>query len=226
MAAGTQSFSDATHALLDTVRDFWAQYSRQARAVLGLGIVLAAIITAVLAPALAPYPFSEMSSQLLASPSSQHLMGTDHLGRDVLSRVLMGTRVSLLFAIGVAAVSLVIGVFLGAVAGYYGGMVDAILSRLFEVFLVIPQLFLIILMAALFGTNIGFAIFVVGITIWPSNARVTRAQVLTLKERPFVRAARASGASDFRILFRHILPNGIYPVVANSTLQIVKTQLL
>ena len=222
----TRSVRTFSSSLLAAARDFWQQYSRQARAVLGLGIVLAAVVIALLAPVIAPYPYTEMSNDLLSPPTADHWMGTDHLGRDIFSRVVWGTRVSLLFALGVAALSLVVGGILGAVAGYYGGPVDAVLSRFFEVFLMIPRLFLIILIAALFGTNIGFAIFVVGITIWPSNARITRAQVLTLKERPFVRAARASGANDLRILFRHILPNGIYPVVANSTLQMASAILI
>lgn len=226
MTAGEVSLLDAGASRWEGIRDFWIQYKRQGRAIVGLGIVLLSVATALLAPVIAPYPHNEMSDQLLSPPSAAHLMGTDNLGRDIFSRVVWGTRVSLLFAIGVAAVSLVVGVVLGAIAGYYGGAIDATLSRTFEVFLMIPRLFLIILIAALFGTSIGFAVFVVGITIWPSNARITRAQVLTLKERPFVRAARASGASDFRILFRHILPNGIYPVVANSTLQMASAILI
>lgn len=219
MASRGIALSTVRHSFLEPVHDFWKQYSRQGRAVLGLGLVLLSIVVALAAPLLAPYSHSEMSDELLQAPSLAHLMGTDQLGRDILSRVVWGTRVSLLFAVGVASISLVVGVVLGAVAGYYGGVLDAVLSRAFEVFLTIPRLFLIILIVALFGSNVLFAVFVIGITIWPANARITRAQVLTLKERPFVRAARASGASDMRLLFRHILPNGLQPVVANSTLQ-------
>ncbi|HBY93957.1 MAG TPA: ABC transporter permease [Chloroflexi bacterium] len=211
---------------MEGIHDFWRQYRRQVRAVLGLALVLLATVVGLLAGQLAPYSFSAMSDDLLQAPSLAHLMGTDQLGRDILSRVIWGTRVSLLFALGVAFISLLIGGLLGAIAGYYGGVLDAVLSRTFEVFLTIPRLFLIILIVALFGSNVLFAVLVVGITIWPANARITRAQVLTLKERPFVRAARASGAGDMRLLFRHILPNGLQPVIANSTLQMASAILI
>ena len=124
------------------------------------------------------------------------------------------------FALGAAALSFMVGVLVGAIPGYFGGVIDHIAGRFVEFFMMIPMLFLIILMSALLGANIFVAAFVVGITIWPSNARIARAQVLTLKQRMYVRAARASGAGHTRVLFLHILPNGIQPLVVNSTLQI------
>jgi peptide/nickel transport system permease protein len=147
-------------------------------------------------------------------------MGTDQLGRDILSRVLHGTRVSMGFAVGAAVLSFSVGTLLGALPGYFGGWIDHVMGRFLEFFMMIPMLFLIILLTALLGANIYVAAFVVGITIWPSNARIARAQVLALKKRMFVRAARASGASHARTLFVHILPNGIQPLVVNSTLQV------
>jgi len=133
--------------------------------------------------------------------------------------MIYGTRVSLVFAVGVAGISLVVGVLIGAISGYFGGLVDDLLSRFLEIFLMIPQFVLIATVVTLFGNNIIYTMIVVGLTLWPSNAKIARAQVLSLKNRTFVRAAVASGASDGRVLFRHILPNGLYPVVANSTLQ-------
>ncbi|MDB4897572.1 MAG: peptide transporter [Firmicutes bacterium] len=199
---------------------FWHTYNQDWRAVLGLYLMLVAVLVALFAPYLAPFNPNAMSDHLLRPPSGAYWMGTDHLGRDIFSRVVWGARISLLFAVGAAAISLSIGVVMGAIPGYFGGIIDQIFSRFFEFFLIIPMLFLVILMASLLGANIYVAAFVVGITIWPSNARIVRAQVLSLKKRAFVRAARATGASHMRILFRHILMNGIQPVVVNSTLQV------
>lgn len=198
---------------------FWVVYRRSPGAVFGLAMLVAAILVAVAAPLLAPYPPTALQAGTLRPPGPDFLLGTDQVGRDILSNLIYGTRISLIFALGVAGVSLVVGVMLGALAGYFGGWIDDLLSRVIEVFLMIPQFVLVITVVALFGNNIVYTIVIVGLTIWPSNARIIRAQVLTLKQRAFVRAVEASGASPWRILFRHILPNGMQPVVANSTLQ-------
>jgi peptide/nickel transport system permease protein len=153
-------------------------------------------------------------------------MGTDHFGRDVFSMMVWGTRVSLLFAFGAAGLSLILGVFLGGVSGYFGGLADDLLSRMFEVFIIIPRLFLIILVVALFGNSLWFSVIVIGATMWPSNARIMRAQVLTLKEREYVQAAAVAGGSHLQVLFEHVVPNGIGPVLANSTLQMAYAVLL
>jgi peptide/nickel transport system permease protein len=179
-----------------------------------------AVLCALLAGHIAPFDPFAMAAPPLLAPSAEHLMGTDHLGRDIFSRVLFGTQVSISFATGAAALSFVVGTTLGALPGYFGGTFDHLMSRFFEFFMMIPMLFLVILMSALLGANIVVAAFVVGITIWPTNARIARAQVMTLKNRMFVRAARASGAGHLRILFVHILPNGIQPLIVNSTLQV------
>jgi peptide/nickel transport system permease protein len=205
---------------------FWAQYRTNGTAVAGLVIVLIALGVALLAPWLAPYSPYALIGQPLESPSRAHLMGTDQLGRDMLSILTYGTRISLAFGLGVALISLVMGILLGSIPGYFGGVVDDLFSRFFEIFLVIPQFILIITVVALFGNNIVYTMIVVGLTLWPSNAKIARAQVLTLKKRTYVKAARASGASDMRILVRHILPNGLYPLIANSTLQMAYAILL
>ena len=200
------------------VRAFVARFLAQPLAVAGLillGIVAAA---AVLAPFLAPYdPFA--LNKPLQQPGQAHLLGTDPLGRDVLSQIIWGGRVSLAFAFGAAALSLAVGVVMGAIPGYLGGIVDDIFSRFLETFLVIPRLFLIILIVALLGSNLLFVIAVMGLTMWPSNAKIMRAQVLSIKKRGYVQAAIAAGVSPLPIIFRHVIPNGLAPVIANSTLQ-------
>jgi peptide/nickel transport system permease protein len=198
---------------------FWAAYRRSPGAVLGLALLVGAILVAIAAPLLAPHPPGALQAGTLRQPGAEFLAGTDQVGRDILSNLIYGTRVSLVFALGVAGVSLVVGVVIGALAGYFGGWIDDLLSRIIEVFLMIPQFVLVITVVALFGNSIAYTIVIVGLTIWPSNARIIRAQVLTLKRRAFVRAIEASGAGPGRILFGHILPNGMQPVVANSTLQ-------
>jgi peptide/nickel transport system permease protein len=205
--------------LIERSRGFWSQYRKNKTALVGLVIVMTTIFLALFAPLVAPHGPFTLQARSLQPPGLAHPLGTDQVGRDVLSYVIYGTRVSMAFGLGVATISLVIGVLLGAIPGYFGGVIDDLFSRFFEIFLMIPQFVLIVTVVALFGNNIIYTMFVVGFTLWPSNAKITRAQVLTLKRRTFVRAALASGASHVRILARHILPNGLYPVIANSTLQ-------
>lgn len=185
------------------------------------GIAISTIygLIAIFAPYLAVYRPFQFTDAISQPPSASFPLGTDQLGGDILSQIIWGTRVTMIFAIGAAGMSLIIGVLLGSIAGYYGGIVDDLISRFIEIFLMIPRLFLIVLMVAFFGSNIKIVMLVVGLTIWPSNARIIRSQVLSLKERGFVQAAKVVGVGDFRILFKHILPNGIYPVIANSTVQ-------
>lgn len=202
---------------------------RLARFRLGLlGFIIMAIfgVLAIAAPYVAPFGENEQSYSILQSPSSQHLLGTDSLGRDVLSRIIYGSRVSMAFGLGAALLSLIIGVVLGALPGYFGGLVDDVFSRFFELVLMIPSFFLIVLAVALYGSNILTTMFIVSLTIWPSNARITRAQVLTLKTQAYAQASLVSGASDMRILFKHILPNGVQPVVANSALEMANAVLI
>jgi len=205
--------------VLSSMRNFWQGYKRDRLGLVGLVIVIAYIIVALLAPYISPYPPEALLFSPFLSPDQQHFLGTDSLGREVVSRLIWGTRISIVFGVGVAGLSLIVGVILGAVAGYYGGWLDNLLSRSFEVVLMIPSIFLIILVVAMYGSNIVNAMLVVAFTQWPWNARITRAQVLGLKGRTYVQAALLSGASHMRILFLHILPNGIQPVLANASLQ-------
>lgn len=192
---------------------------KNAGTTIGFTIVGVLLCLALFAPVLSPGNPLFSVAKPMQPPSAEHLLGTDHTGREVLAMMIWGSRVSLLFAFGAAGISLVVGTFLGALSGYFGGAFDDVLSRLFEVFYVIPRLFLIILIVAIFGSHLWMVVAVVGATIWPSNARIMRAQVLSLKKRGYAQAAVVSGASHPQVLFGHIVPNGIGPVLANSSLQ-------
>lgn len=192
----------------------------------GLVLLIMMVLIAVFAPIIAGPDPLDINHVPFAPPSKANLFGTDYMGRDVFAMMVWGTRVALIFAVGAAGISLVVGVLLGALSGYFGGLTDDLLSRLFEVFLVIPRLFLIILMVAMFGTKIWISVVVIGATMWPSNARIMRAQVLSLKDRGYAQAALVSGGSRLAVLFEHVVPNGIAPVLANSTLQMAAAVLL
>ena len=192
----------------------------------GAIIVGFAIFVAVFAPYLSPADPYRITRGVFSPPFTDTLLGRDNLGRDMASRLIWGTRTSLIFGFCAAGLSLAIGVIFGAISGYFGGIVDHLFSRLFEVFLMVPRLFLIILLVAVFGTNVVIAVAVVGFTLWPSNAKLMRSQVLTLKSRAFVRASLGSGASHWHVLVQHILPNGVSAIIANSSLQIAYAILL
>lgn len=197
---------------------FWSLFRQSRYGPWGLAILALVVGTALLAPHLAGDPFA-LGDLTLAPPSRAHPLGTDHLGRDVWSMTVYGSRVSLVVGITAALVSAGVGIALGAVAGYFGGWVDEAISKITDVFLMTPTFFLILIVVVMFGNSMFYVMLVIGLTIWPANARLMRAQALTLRERTFTMAARALGDSSWRILLRHIIPNGIYPVIANTTLQ-------
>jgi len=168
----------------------------------------------------APVAFSPNTivlGQRLRPPSPEHLLGTDDLGRDVLSRMIHGARVSLTVGLLATALSLVVGLLLGALAGYYGGAVDWIVSRAIEVVLCFPLLFLVLGIVALFKPSIYTIMIALGLTSWTSDARYVRGELLRIREIEFAQAARASGARDARIIFRHLLPNALAPVIVSSS---------
>lgn len=187
--------------------------------ILGLAMLGAIFLIAIASPLLAPGDPFRMDATPFLPPGSGHLLGTDNIGRDVFALMVHGTKVSLLFAFGAAGVSLVMGMVLGGVAGYYGGIIDDVISRLSDAFLIIPRLFLIIVIVALFGSQLWMVVFVIGATLWPANARIMRAQVMSLRGRGFVQAARVAGGGDGAIIFGQIAPNSLGPVLANSVLQ-------
>ncbi|MGO9378672.1 MAG: oligopeptide ABC transporter permease [Dissulfurispiraceae bacterium] len=205
----------------------WRRFKRNRLSVAGLVVILTIASVAVAAPIVAPYnPFAIDVYNVISAPSSAHLLGTDELGRDVLSRMIWGGRVSLAVGFVAVGISITIGIIIGALAGFYGKAVDAILMRLVDIMLCFPTLFLILAVIAIIGPGIWVIMVVIGITSWMDVSRLVRAEILTLKERDFVAAARAVGASDFRIIFRHILPNALSPVFVSATLGIAGAILL
>jgi peptide/nickel transport system permease protein len=199
--------------------EFWGRLKRNRLAVSGLTLVVAMFAVAILASWLAPYdPNSINLKQVLMPPSPAHLLGTDTLGRDVLSRIIFGAQVSLLVGFVAVGISSLIGMLVGALAGYYGGLIDQILMRLVDLMLCFPVFFLILAVIAVLGPSIWNIMVIIGFTSWMGVARLVRAELLSLKERDFVAAARALGASDARIIWRHLLPNALTPVMVSATL--------
>jgi len=188
-------------------------------------IVMAVILLiAVFAPVIMPYPedvADETHVEIkFTAPCAEHLMGTDELGRDVLSRVIYGTRVSISTALIAVAVSLLIGVTLGAVAGSFGGFIDSLIMRITDVFLSFPPLLLAIALVALLGSSLTNAIAAISISWWPWYTRLVRGQAISIKERRFVQAAETIGTPRRKIIFKHIIPNCISPVIVQASMDI------
>jgi len=203
------------------VRAFAKAFLQSGMGPVGLGILLVVALAAIFAPVIAPDgPFKLGGPRLAPMGTEGHLLGTDHLGRDILAQLVYGARVSLSIGLVAAMISLVVGVVVGSLAGYYGGWVDLVLSRITDMFLIIPAFFLIIVIVATFGSGIFYVMVVIGLTAWPTSARLMRAQALSLRERTFIQALRALGESSPRILAGHIVPNGIQPLIANASLDI------
>lgn len=198
----------------------WERYKQNKLAVISLFIMIALILLALFAPLIATHdPAEQDLLHRLNPPGADNWFGTDDLGRDLFSRVLYGARVSLSVGIFSVVFNVFIGVAVGAAAGYYGGKLDSILMRFVDIMLAFPQFFLLIAVVTLLKPNL-FNIIVVFIVFgWMTKARLLRGQVLTLKNREFIDAARTMGMSDFRIIFRHLLPNAMAPVIVSATLQ-------
>ncbi|MGA9754956.1 MAG: oligopeptide ABC transporter permease [Desulfobaccales bacterium] len=200
-------------------REFWARLKRNRMAMTGLALVLGLFVLSIFAPWLAPYdPNSIDLKQVLMPPSHAHLLGTDTLGRDVLSRIIFGSRVSLKVGFVAVGLATLIGLLVGALAGYYGGWVDQSLMRLVDLMLCFPAFFLILAVIAILEPSIWNIMVVIGLTSWMGVARLVRAEFLSLREREFVTAARALGAGDTRLIMRHMLPNALAPVMVSATL--------
>lgn len=180
--------------------------------------VMILIILSLLAPLISPYDPTEIDVyNVLSPPSKEHLLGTDELGRDVLSRIIWGSRVSLKVGFVAVGIAMIIGIIIGSIAGFYGGKIDSILMRFVDMMLAFPTFFLILAVIAILEPSIFTIMAVIGITSWMDVARLVRAEFLTLKERDFVDAARAIGVSNARLIFRHILPNALSPVFVAAT---------
>ncbi len=199
----------------------WRRYASNHIAVGALILSVFVIVVAILAPLLAPYdPARQQTAQSLLSPGARHWLGTDQYGRDVLSRLIYGARVSL--SVGIVSVVILIttGTALGAVAGYHGGMVDLAVMRTVDVVLSLPQFFLLLAIVALFGPSLLNTMLVIGLTSWTGTARVVRAHFLTLRGQEYILAARAAGATSWRTIMRHLLPNTGPLIIVQATLSL------
>lgn len=203
----------------------WRRFRRSKLAVVALVYVGFVALIAISAPMIAsskssPIPFGPNDVDIvnrLHPPDAQHHFGTDELGRDVLARMIYGARVSLTVGLLATAMALIVGSFLGAIAGYYGGAADWFVSRLIEIVLCFPLLFLALAIVAFFGPSVWTIMIALGLTTWTSEARYVRGEFLRIREMEFAYAARASGARDSRIIFRHLLPNALAPVLVSAS---------
>ena len=203
------------------MRGFWRALRRNRLALIGGAVVLTLAAVAVLALVLAPWdPHRPDVRRILEPPSTEHWLGTDHLGRDVFSRMLYGSRVSLAVGFVSVGIAALIGILLGAAAGYHGGLIDAGVMRLVDLMLVFPRFFLLLAVLAFLSPSIWTIMAVIGLTGWMGVARLVRAEFLALKEREFVLWSQSIGAGAFRIIWRHILPNAMAPVLVAMTLGI------
>jgi peptide/nickel transport system permease protein len=200
-------------------REFWKRFRANRFAVAGLVVIVALFLISLSAALITPYdPDAIDAWNVLLPPSTSHWFGTDELGRDVFTRVIYGARVSLKVGFVAVGIAVVIGTVIGLIAGFYGGWVDAVLMRLVDIMLCFPTFFLILAVIAMLEPSIWYIMVIIGLTGWMGVARLVRAEVLSLKSRDFVLAARVLGASDRRIIFRHILPNALSPVLVSATL--------
>jgi len=200
-------------------RRAWRRLRRRRGAMVGLVVVVAFIAMAIFAPWLAPFdPIETSWSAIRQAPSASHWFGTDDIGRDVLSRVVWGTRASLMAGVVSVSISLALGVPIGLAAGFAGGFVDALISRITDAFLACPFLILAIALAAFLGPNLTNAMIAIGVSATPIFVRLTRGQVINVKVEDYIEAARALGNPPFRIAWRHVLPNILAPVLVQATL--------
>jgi peptide/nickel transport system permease protein len=199
----------------------WESVYKNKLMLAGSGIVLLLMVVSMLAPWIAPYDPGQINlNNVLMPPSADHLFGTDPLGRDVFSRMIYGARISLKVGFVATGLAIIIGTVLGAVSGYYGGWVDSVIMRFVDIMLCFPTFFLILAVIAFLEPSIWNIMIVIGLTGWMGVTRLVRADFISLKERDFVNAARAIGASDIRIIFMHILPNSMASILVAATLGI------
>jgi peptide/nickel transport system permease protein len=198
---------------------FWKRFRTNRFAITGGVVVIFLFLLSFLAPYITPYGPDDLDLyHVLMPPSSAHWFGTDDLGRDVLTRVIYGARISLKVGFVAVGIAVIIGTVVGLLSGYYSGWVDNILMRFVDIMLCFPTFFLILAVIAFLGQSIWYIMIIIGLTGWMGVARLVRAEVLSIRERDYVMAVRALGARDSRIIFRHILPNAMSPVLVSATL--------
>ncbi len=203
-------------------REIWRQYKKNKAAMIGLVILVVILLIALGADLIVPYEkvISQSGAQRLQPPSAAHWFGTDEYGRDLFARVVHGSRYSLFIGVATSLIALVIGAILGASAGYFGGMVDSIISRITDVFLCVPPILLSLAVVAALGGNLRNLIIAITISSIPGNVRLIRSVVMTVAEEDYIEAARSYGASKKRIIFRYVLPNAMGPIIVNTTMSI------
>jgi ABC-type dipeptide/oligopeptide/nickel transport system permease subunit len=201
--------------------EIWSRLKKNYLALLGLAIIIFLILTAVFAPLIAPYdPLKPNFSVSLEKPSFKHFFGTDILGRDIFSRIVFGSRISLIVGIVAVGIMVILGIFLGGIAGYFEGFIDTIIMRMADVFFAFPYVLGSIAIMTVLGPGIQNIFIAIGILGWSYIARIFRATILSVKRNEYIEAAKALGAGDFRIMTKHILPNSIAPVVVYSTMSV------
>lgn len=202
-------------------REVWRMLKKNKMALLGLGILVILVLLALFADVIADYDTVVIKQNLanrLKGPSAEHWLGTDEFGRDIFARLIHGARVSLKVGIIAVGISIILGGILGALAGFYGGKIDNIIMRVMDVFLAVPSILLAIAIVSALGPSILNLMVAISISSVPSYARIVRASVLSIRDQEFVEAARAIGANNARIIFRHIIPNSLAPVIVQGTL--------
>lgn len=203
------------------LKGFWAIYRESRIGMFGLVLVFAFIVIALVAPWVAPYDPRALVGRPFERPGEDHILGTDQVGRDIYSQLIWGSRISLMVGLLASAFSVAIGTAIGLLSGYFRGPADSVLMRITDLFITLPNLPFMLILAALIGRSVWNIILVIGITGWTGTARMVRSQTLSIKERPYVEAARSVGARDSQVILRHILPNVLPLVFANAIVGIV-----
>lgn len=202
-------------------REVWRRLKRNKLAMVGMFIVIVLVLLAVFADVIAPYSYSEQNiAERLQYPSLKHLLGTDNMGRDIFTRIIYGGRVSLLCSVLAIVLSLVAGGIFGAVAGYFGGKVDSVIMRLMDILMAIPGLLLSVAVSAVLGSGVVTTAIAIAVSGIAPSARLLRGQILTVREREFITAAKATGSGDWRTIMKHILPNILSPIIVDVSLRV------
>ncbi|MFW6409463.1 MAG: oligopeptide ABC transporter permease [Halanaerobiales bacterium] len=199
----------------------WRHFKKNKLAMAGLFIMIIVVLSAVFAPQLAPHdPYKTNILDSKEAPNDSYPLGTDRVGRDVLSRLLYGGRISLTVGLVAMVISVTLGTLMGLIAGYFGGWVDTLITRLIDVFMSIPFLIMAITIGSIWGPGLYKLMVIIGILSWTGIARIVRSNILSLRERDFIHASRALGGSDFRIMIKHLFPNTVAPIIVNATLRV------
>ncbi|HAX18003.1 MAG TPA: peptide ABC transporter permease [Actinobacteria bacterium] len=216
-----ESRLDKKYSKSSLYKDAWRRLVRNKLAMIGLAIVIIMALIAILAPYIAPYdPIYREKTASQEGPSAAHWFGTDILGRDIFSRVLYGTQISMLVGVVAVSISLAIGLFLGALSGFFSGVPDAIIMRIADIFFAFPYILGAIAIMTILGPGVLNIFIAIGILGWASVARLFRSSILSIKEKEYIEAARALGASNARIIMKHILPNSFAPLIVYSTMNV------